>query len=37
MILAWTNFVSLPWLFRRPSRQSIRWRTERKAFGQLPT
>jgi biofilm PGA synthesis N-glycosyltransferase PgaC len=37
MILAWTNFVSLPWLLRRPSRQSIRWRTERKAFGQVPT
>lgn len=32
MILAWTNFVSLPWLFRRPSRQTIRWHTERKAF-----
>jgi biofilm PGA synthesis N-glycosyltransferase PgaC len=32
MILAWTNFVSLPWLFRRPSRQTIRWRTERKLF-----
>jgi biofilm PGA synthesis N-glycosyltransferase PgaC len=37
MILAWTNFVSLPWLFRRPSRQSIRWRTERKAFRPVPT
>lgn len=34
MLLAWTNFVSLPWLFRRPSRQSIRWRTLRKDFAQ---
>lgn len=32
MLLAWTNFVSLPWLFRRPSRQPIRWRTLRKNF-----
>lgn len=32
MILAWTNFISLPWLLRSPSRQAIRWRTERKHF-----
>jgi biofilm PGA synthesis N-glycosyltransferase PgaC len=32
MLLAWTNFISLSWLFRRPSRQSIRWRTVRKDF-----
>lgn len=32
MLLAWTNFVSLPWLFRRPSRQPVRWRTLRKDF-----
>lgn len=34
MILAWANFISLSWLFRRPSRQAIRWRTERKDFTQ---
>jgi len=34
MLLAWTNFISLPWLFLRPSRQTIRWRTERKRFTQ---
>jgi biofilm PGA synthesis N-glycosyltransferase PgaC len=34
MLLAWTNFISLSWLFRRPSRQSIRWRTVRKDFAQ---
>lgn len=34
MILAWTNFVSLPWLLRSPSKQAIRWRTVRKDFGQ---
>lgn len=32
MLLAWTNFVSLPWLFRRPTRQPVRWRTLRKDF-----
>jgi poly-beta-1,6-N-acetyl-D-glucosamine synthase len=32
MLLAWTNFISLPWLFRRPAQQAIRWRTERKDF-----
>jgi biofilm PGA synthesis N-glycosyltransferase PgaC len=32
MLLAWTNFISLSWLFRRPSRQAIRWHTERKDF-----
>ncbi|MFZ5574358.1 MAG: glycosyltransferase family 2 protein [Pseudomonadota bacterium] len=32
MLLAWTNFVSVPWLFRRPSRQPVRWRTLRKDF-----
>ncbi|MFP5380986.1 MAG: glycosyltransferase family 2 protein [Gammaproteobacteria bacterium] len=32
MILAWTNFVSLPWLLRSPSGQAIRWRTQRKDF-----
>lgn len=34
MILAWANFISLSWLFRRPSQQAIRWRTERKDFTQ---
>jgi len=34
MLLAWTNFISLAWLFRRPSRQAIRWRTVRKDFAQ---
>lgn len=34
MLLALTHFVSLPWLFRSPSRQAIRWRTERKLFTQ---
>lgn len=34
MLLAWTNFVSLPWLFRRPSRQPVRWRTVRKNFAE---
>jgi len=32
MLLAWASFISLSWLFRRPSRQAIRWRTERKDF-----
>lgn len=32
MILAVANFVSILWLFRRPTQQVIRWRTERKAF-----
>lgn len=32
MLLAWANFISLPWLVRSPSRQAIRWRTERKLF-----
>lgn len=34
MLLAWANFISLLWLFRRPSRQSIRWQTVRKDFAQ---
>jgi len=34
MLLAWANFISLLWLFRRPSRQSIRWHTVRKDFAQ---
>ncbi len=34
MLLAWTNFISLPWLLRSPSAQAIRWRTERKVFAQ---
>jgi poly-beta-1,6-N-acetyl-D-glucosamine synthase len=34
MLLAWASFISLSWLFRRPSRQAIRWRTERKDFAQ---
>lgn len=33
MILAVTNFVSIPWLFRRPAKQAINWRTQRKTFG----
>lgn len=33
MILAVTNFVSIPWLFRRPAKQAIHWRTQRKTFG----
>lgn len=32
MLLAWTNFISLPWLVRAPSLQAIRWQTERKDF-----
>jgi biofilm PGA synthesis N-glycosyltransferase PgaC len=34
MILAWTNFISMPWLLRSPSKQAIRWRTVRKNFGE---
>lgn len=34
MLLAWANFISLPWLLRRPSRQPIRWRTVRKDFSE---
>ncbi|MDO9387441.1 MAG: glycosyltransferase family 2 protein [Thiobacillus sp.] len=34
MLLAWANFISLHWLFRRPSRKSIRWSTVRKDFSQ---
>lgn len=34
MLLAWANFISLSWLFRRPSRQPIRWHTVRKDFSQ---
>ncbi len=32
MILALTHFISIGWLFKRPSRQAIRWRTARKVF-----
>ena len=32
MILAVANFISIPWLFRRPSKQAIHWRTQRKTF-----
>lgn len=32
VILAVTNFISIPWLFRRPAKQAIHWRTERKVF-----
>lgn len=32
MILAVTNFISIPWLFRRPAKQAIHWRTQRKTF-----
>jgi biofilm PGA synthesis N-glycosyltransferase PgaC len=34
MLLAWANFISLLWLFRRPSRKSICWCTVRKDFSQ---
>lgn len=32
MILAVANFISIPWLFRRPAKQAIHWRTQRKTF-----
>jgi poly-beta-1,6-N-acetyl-D-glucosamine synthase len=32
MILAVSCFVSIPWLFRRPAKQAIHWRTQRKTF-----
>lgn len=36
MILAMTHFISIAWLFKRPGRQAIRWRTRRKAFSEAP-
>lgn len=32
MILAVTHFVSIPWLLRRPAKQAVHWRTQRKVF-----
>lgn len=32
MILAVANFISIPWLFRRPAKQAVHWRTQRKVF-----
>lgn len=32
MILALTHFISIGWLFKRPSQQAIRWCTARKVF-----
>ena len=32
MILAVTHFISIPWLFRRVSKQAVHWRTQRKIY-----
>ena len=32
MILAVTHFISIPWLFRRISKQPVHWRTKRKIY-----
>ena len=32
MILAFANFISIPWLFRSPSKQAVYWRTQRKVY-----
>jgi len=32
MLLAVANFISIPWLFRRPAKQAVYWRTQRKVF-----